>query len=188
MFPELDEIAKYRKMLGLTQSQLAKLSGVSQSLIAKIESNRIKPSYENAKRIFKALEDEELNKKTLVRAKNVHNTKIISVNKNDSISRASQLMHKYGFSQLPVFDDKKVIGSISEHVINDYLSKGHDIESLSKMQVYTIMDTSFPKINENYPIEAIASLLGYSHAVLTTQKGKVVGIITKADLIKLIKN
>ena len=38
MLPSLDEIAKKRKMLGLTQKELARMAGVSQSSIAKIES------------------------------------------------------------------------------------------------------------------------------------------------------
>ena len=41
----IDRISKIRKQLGLTQIQLANLAGVSQSLIAKLESGRIDPSY-----------------------------------------------------------------------------------------------------------------------------------------------
>ena len=189
MLPELEEIPKRRKLLALTQSQLAKLAGVSQSLIAKIESNRIEPLYETAKKIFKALENEKRNGKTVVKAKDVHNTKVISINKNNTITGASQIMHKHGYSQLPVSDDhKKIVGSISEHTINDYLAKGHDIKSLSKMQISGIMDSAFPLVNENYPVELIASVLGYAHAVLTTRRGRVVGIITKSDLLKLIRS
>lgn len=56
MLPSLDEIAKRRKLLGLTQKQLAKIAGVSQSFIAKIESGKIDPSYSKAKAIFDTLE------------------------------------------------------------------------------------------------------------------------------------
>ena len=52
MFPKLNEISKKRKILGLTQSELAKLAGVSQSLIAKLESGKIEPSYTKVKTIF----------------------------------------------------------------------------------------------------------------------------------------
>jgi len=41
MLPPIEEIAKKRRILGLTQKQLAKLAGVSQSLIAKLESQKI---------------------------------------------------------------------------------------------------------------------------------------------------
>ena len=46
---ELNEISRLRKQLGLTQAELAKLSGVSQSLIAKLEAGKIEPSYSKAK-------------------------------------------------------------------------------------------------------------------------------------------
>ncbi len=52
---ELSEIKHLRKKFGLTQSQLAKLSGVSQSLIAKIEADRIDPTFSKAQKIFEAI-------------------------------------------------------------------------------------------------------------------------------------
>ena len=43
MITELREIKELRKKFGLTQTDLAELAGVSQSLIAKLESNMIDP-------------------------------------------------------------------------------------------------------------------------------------------------
>src|SRR6266478_2623122 len=60
MLPQLDEIPKKRKALGLTQSKLAQLAGVSQSIIAKIESGTVDPSYSIAKRLVEALEKESI--------------------------------------------------------------------------------------------------------------------------------
>jgi len=54
-FPPLSYIKKMRKKFGLTQAKLAKMAGVSQSLIAKIESEKIDPSYKIAKKIFTVL-------------------------------------------------------------------------------------------------------------------------------------
>ena len=45
MFPNISEIKKRRKKLEITQTQLAVHANVSQSMIAKIESNMIEPSY-----------------------------------------------------------------------------------------------------------------------------------------------
>ncbi|MEM2079059.1 MAG: helix-turn-helix domain-containing protein, partial [Nitrososphaerota archaeon] len=53
---DLESLAKLRRRLGLTQRELAKISGVSQSLISKIECGRISPSYEAVRRILQALE------------------------------------------------------------------------------------------------------------------------------------
>ncbi|MEM3267388.1 MAG: helix-turn-helix domain-containing protein [Conexivisphaerales archaeon] len=51
---ELREISKMRKVLGLTQVQLAKMAGISQSLLAKIEAGKVDPSYTRARKIFAA--------------------------------------------------------------------------------------------------------------------------------------
>ena len=55
MLAEIAEIKVLRKRHNLTQSQLAKLAGVSQSLIAKLESGMIDPSYTNFRKIYDVL-------------------------------------------------------------------------------------------------------------------------------------
>ena len=47
------DIAKIRKRLGMTQNQLSEISGVSQSLIAKIEANKVAPTYRIVKKIWR---------------------------------------------------------------------------------------------------------------------------------------
>jgi len=59
MLPSLEEIPRKRRELGLTQSKLAILAGVSQSIIAKIESGSVDPSYSVVARILAALERTE---------------------------------------------------------------------------------------------------------------------------------
>jgi predicted transcriptional regulator len=63
MLPPLEEIAQKRRLLGLKQAELAKLAGVSQSLIAKLESGKIDSSYTKVKTIFEALEKLEVQTK-----------------------------------------------------------------------------------------------------------------------------
>jgi len=59
MLPKIEEIERRRKSLGLGQKQLAKMVDVSQSMIAKIETGRINPSYIKTKAIFDLLESLE---------------------------------------------------------------------------------------------------------------------------------
>ena len=53
---ELKDIGRRRRQLGLKQVELARLAGVSQSLIAKVERGKIDLAYSKAQEIFRALE------------------------------------------------------------------------------------------------------------------------------------
>jgi predicted transcriptional regulator len=55
MLYELEEIKKLRRKLGIGQKELAGLANVSQSLIAKIESKKIEPTYNKVRKIFDIL-------------------------------------------------------------------------------------------------------------------------------------
>lgn len=187
MLPEIEEIQTRRKLLKITQKQLAILAGVSQGEIAKIETKRIDPSYGTLKKIIEKIEQLEQNKTTIGSGKDIHNTKVIHVETSDTIQKASQLMNKYGYSQLPVYEGNIPVGSISEDVLNTYISKGEKLAKLSTMEVKDLMATEFPTIPEDSSLEQVTFLLRHSSAVLTTRKGKIVGIITKADLLKLIQ-
>jgi predicted transcriptional regulator len=185
MLPSLKEIELKRKSLGLNQKQLAKLAGVSQSFIAKIESGKINPSYEKAKMIFDILES--LERQREVKVEQIMHKEVAGVDKKDSVAKAARLMSETGYSQLPVFnEEKKVVGSVTEKTILDQIVKSKDPKELSNLPVEEIMENAFPTIDEKSPIEAASFLLQYSPAVLVVSKGEVVGIVTKADLLKTL--
>ena len=184
MLPSIDEVAKKRRIAGLTQQKLAKLAGVSQSLIAKLESQKIDPSYTKVKAIFDALE--KLQTETEVRAEDVMQSKVIGIQKSESVSKAVQKMAEYGYSQLPVFDGEHAVGSISEKTIIGKVSAGKDLNQISKLSVGDLMEEAFPQVGEDAPLPLISSLLQVYSAVLISTKGKVVGIVTKADLLKML--
>jgi predicted transcriptional regulator len=184
MLPSLEQVAKKRKLFDLTQKQLAKLAGVSQSLIAKLESNKIDPSYTKVKAIFDALERLEM--ESVIRAKDVLHNKVVEVQKTDKVSTAVQLMMKYGYSQLPVFDGEHPVGSISEKTILSQVMAGKDLAQVSTFFVGDIMDEALPQVGEDAPLSLVSGLLQVYPAVLMSKKGKVVGIATKADLLKIL--
>src|SRR3989337_1950959 len=115
MFPELEDIGKRRRQLGIKQSELAKAAGVSQSLVAKLESGKIDSSYTKVKTIFDVLERLEV--KTKIQAGKVLHDKVVGIQKSEPVSKVVQLMKRHGYSQLPVFDGKHPVGSISEKAI-----------------------------------------------------------------------
>ncbi len=184
MFPTLDEIAKRRRQLGLKQSELAKMAGVSQSLIAKLEAGTIDSSYTKVKIIFDVLERLEF--KTRVQADKVLHKNVVTVQKDEPISKVVKIMKEHGYSQIPVFDGKHSVGSISEKAILRQIMAGKDLDEISKLPTEEIMEEAFPQINEDAPLALISSLLQTYSAVLVSKKGEVIGIITKADLLRMI--
>jgi len=183
MLPELSEIPKRRRMLGLTQRELARLAGVSQSLIAKLESGRVNPSYTKVKAIFDALERLQVRRE--VRAGEICHSEVVGVQKDEPVSKAVQLMRRFGYSQLPVFDGGRPIGSISEKTILRQILDGKSLRQISTLPVRDVMDEEFPQVGEDAPLSLISNLLHVYPAVLVTRRGRVTGIITKADLLKM---
>jgi predicted transcriptional regulator len=184
MLPSLKKIARKRKMLDLTQKKLADLSGVSQSLIAKLESGKTDPSYTKVKAIIDVLNQLEM--KMEVHAREIVHSKVISVQKSDKVSKAVRLMMEHGYSQLPVFDGEHAVGSISEKTILSQVSAGRDLSQISVLFVEEVMNEAFPQVGEDAPLSLISGLLQVYPAVLVSKKGKVTGIVTKADLLKML--
>ena len=187
MLPELEEFKRRRKLLGLTQSQIAKFSEVSQSLIAKMEKNIIDPAYGKVRKIEQALNKEEEKKKPKARAKDIHTSMIVKIEVTDTIISARKMMLKHGYSQLPVFNKERVVGSITENEFLNALSEKNNYSITPSMKIDKLMESPFPQLDENTPIDPIKSLLYYYQAVLTTRKDKIVGIISKSDVLKLVK-
>jgi len=175
-FPDIRLIKERRRVLGLTQKQLANLSNVSQSLIAKLEAGKIEPSYSLVCRIFDSIG--KISKRKDKKCMDLMTKKVISINPKDKVSRARDLMRKGKLSQLPVIQNGKSIGRISESVILDLFDK-----DLEKILIEEVMEESFPVIDSNTPIRPIIELVKDSQAIVVVDKGKISGIITKSDLI-----
>ncbi|MFH0737304.1 MAG: CBS domain-containing protein [Candidatus Micrarchaeota archaeon] len=179
---DVERIGKMRKQMGMTQKRLATLAGVSQSLIAKIESRNIDPAYSKVVQILGALENEgNREKKTAGQIMTAH---ISSVSPADPIAKAVSLMRSKDISQLPVLMEGKCVGSLSDSMILDLLAtRGAE---LKRIIVGEVMADSFPVIPAKSVVDVAVDLLHHYRAVLVEKEGRIGGIITKADLLKTI--
>ena len=184
MFPSPEDIGKKRRQLGLKQADLAKMAGVSQSLIAKLEAGTIDSSYTKVKTIFDILNRLETN--TKIQERKIVPNKVISVEEDELVSRVVKLMKDHGYSQIPVFKGKQSVGSISEKTILRQILEGKDLNEISDLAIGQIMEEAFPQVGEDAPLSLISSLLQTYQAVLVAKKGFVIGIMTKADLLRMI--
>ncbi len=186
MLPDLEEIPRLRKALGLTQTALARLAGVSQSTIVKIEKKQMNPSYDVVRRVYNALQAElkKQEKKALV--DQVQSRKVQYVEAKMPLETAVDEMRHWKFSQMPVMNNGHPVGSISDKVINNLILSGKDPKDLARIRVEEVMEPAFPQVDSKAPVELAASLLRHYNAVLVTSKGDVTGIVTKSDLMKLL--
>ncbi len=179
MIDDLGELKRLRKRHNLTQRQLAKLAGVSQSLIAKVEAGMIDPSYNNVKKLTDVLL--QINEEQEAKAGEIMNKKAVFVSPRASVSEAIRKMKQYDISQLPVIDRTFIVGLISE---GDVLEAVHDGKDVRKSKVADIMNEAPPSIPEKTPQRVVLDLLRLSPIVIIVDKGHVKGVITKSDVLK----
>lgn len=179
---DLRWIGEQRRKLGLTQQALARGAGVSQSLIAKIESGRVDAAYSKVRCIIEALEREKSSKEML--AREIMHTGVETISEGETLHAAARAMQKLSISQMPVTDGKSVVGNISEEQILEKFSS--DPKRMASLRVGEVMGEAFPSALPSTPVSAIASLLRHHPAVLVMEKGRIAGIITKADILKTI--
>lgn len=182
MLPDISEIKMRRKQLGLTQSQLAKMAAVSQSLVAKVEAGNLTPTYDKAKKLFDALS--QLIDKRELTAGDLMNPKIISVSPKDSLKKAVKLMQGKAISQLPVIEGGKPVGRLSEKNILSQMGKPSEVDLTSPVEA--LMGEAMPVIQANTPFHLLSEILDLNQAVLIGRKGKLKGIVTKSDLLKIM--
>ena len=188
MLPLLDEISRRRKEAGLTQSKLAGIAGVSQSIIAKIESGSVDPSYSIVRKLFSALDsfkaESASGEDRVRRAGELMSRGVVWVGKNQLVRDAVTVMRRRGYSQLPVLDGGRSIGSLSEKTVLDRAAHGENLEELFRRRVGDVMESPLPVVNEDTSVDALYGLLRENYAVLVSRGNEVIGILAKSDLLK----
>ncbi len=189
MLPSIEELRKMRKNLGISQKELANISGVSQSYIARLEKGSLNPTYDKVRRIFEYLNKSGQRAGNIdLTCESIMSTKVVTCSPSDSVISALNLMREKGYSQLPVVTpDKKVLGTITETDVNELLIKGASIDSLRGFTVKKVMGPTLPQVDKTSPISMIYPILKFSNAVLIVESGDLKGIITKADILKAVE-
>jgi predicted transcriptional regulator len=183
LLPRLDYIKQARVRLGVSQRRLADLSSISTSMINQIESGRCKPSYETARRIFDALAS--LEGKSAMKAGDICSRALFSIQKNEKLYKAIDLMRQHSISQLPVFESTQAVGVLTEDgVAKAVAERGEDIKDFLVTQV---MDSPPPIVDVSTPAKALIPLVRFAKSVLVSEKGRVIGIVTITDTLKMIE-
>jgi predicted transcriptional regulator len=174
--PTVDEISKMRRGVGLTQTDLAIEVGVSQSYIARLERGTLDPKLSVIAKIVEVL----IHRQSRTCAE-IMTPDPVTVDARDLASAAVGLMQKHNYSQVPVLRGTQLIGIVTERDIIRNLQ--HNMNELSVQAVMS--PEGVPTIDESTPVDIITPLFQNYQAILVQNQGRIRGIITRSDLLKL---
>jgi CBS domain-containing protein len=122
----------------------------------------------------------------MVKAKDIMTLDVISVKKNAPIMQAINLLIRYDITGLPVVDDDMtLIGIVSEKDILELFYMQKDIKNKIVADYMTLSAVHF---DQNDDLAKICDCLieNSFRRVPVTSNGKVVGIISRPDVIRFI--
>lgn len=106
--------------------------------------------------------------------------RLIYASSDHKVADVMQLMNAHGLSQIPILDDGNSVGSVREGRL---MAKLLNNRELLQASVSEVMDAPFPVVNETVEAERAIKYLKHSPAILVEEYGRIVGIITRHDVI-----
>jgi cystathionine beta-synthase len=109
---------------------------------------------------------------------------LVTIDQEEKVSEAITKMKKYDIEHIPVMHQQQVVGAISE---GGLFSRLIDDVNLKDAQVKQVMQTAFPEVKMDTPIEKLAVYINKENgAVLTRDESGNAHIITKYDIIQAL--
>ncbi|HEY0545805.1 MAG TPA: pyridoxal-phosphate dependent enzyme [Pyrinomonadaceae bacterium] len=105
---------------------------------------------------------------------------LVTVTPQERIADVLVKMNEAGVTQLPVVEDGRSVGSLREHRI---LSKVLGNRDLLEASVSEVMEESFPVLDIDASMSEVTRELQSSPAVLVEEYGRIIGIITRHDVL-----
>ena len=109
---------------------------------------------------------------------------LVTVSSDTPVTQAIVLMNQYNISQIPVLDNNKFVGSLSD---NHLFGKLLENSELKELPVRNLMQEAFPVVTEKTTFEQVSKLFQQGvKAVVVNYDTNKHHIITKQDMIKAI--
>jgi len=116
-----------------------------------------------------------------MQVKDVMTTQVITVKEDQTLQQAARLLSRYRISGLPVVnDDNTVVGVVTEY----------DVIGKEGETVGDIMTRSVISVTPETDLEEVRRVLVHERIkrLIVLEQGKLVGIISRADLVKEVAN
>ncbi len=106
----------------------------------------------------------------------------ITINPDQTVSEAIEMMKQYDIENIPVFNGEENIGAISENGLFNKILNNPDIKS---SKVTDVMEKAYPVVAFDSPVERLSSFITKENgAVLSRDESGSYHIVTKYDIIQ----
>ncbi len=111
---------------------------------------------------------------------------LVFVAPSDTVGDALAKMDDLGLTQIPVLEEGQAVGSLRENRVLASVVRNRE---LLNSAVSEVMEASFPTVNVDASSTEVTRRLQSSPAVLVEEYGRIIGIITRHDVLDLkLKN
>jgi cystathionine beta-synthase len=107
--------------------------------------------------------------------------RLVYVNPKDKVSKAFEVLNEKGYSQIPVIEDGESVGSLREAKL---LANLVENPLLFNSYVEDVMGPGFPTLDERTELSTVKKYLSDSPAILVTEYGRIIDIITRFDILE----
>jgi CBS domain-containing protein len=125
----------------------------------------------------------------VMKVKEIMTTKIITVDKDDSLKRVLDLMKKHDITKIPVLEEKKFFGLVTDNVIAHKLGSIRKRNvTASRLHASSVTEKEVQVISQEEEVKNILKSVGEPGPTLlpVVEKDKLIGVVTKADLLPLV--
>jgi CBS domain-containing protein len=126
-----------------------------------------------------------------MKVKEIMTTKIISVDKDDSLKHVLDLMKKNDITKIPVLEEKKFFGLVTDNTIAYKLGsiRKRGITA-SRLHASSVTEKKIITISSEEEVKNILKTVGEPGPTMlpVLEKEKLTGVVTKADLLPLVKS
>jgi cystathionine beta-synthase len=107
---------------------------------------------------------------------------LVSVMPAAQVRQALNLMSTWSVSQIPVVDDGRCVGGLTESAL---MTRALAQPAMLDRPVREVMDPPFPVVDAGFPIDRLAPMLTReSPATLVQKDGRLIGIVSRYDLLQ----
>jgi cystathionine beta-synthase len=129
------------------------------------------------------VENDFANARDIIRNRS-DNGSLMTVESNQTVGEAIQMLHSRSISQLPVTDKEEFVGSLTDSKILRQLIENPELRN---KPVSEVMDPPFQFVAMDNTLDVLSSLMNKdSKALLVRDENKQVHIITQHDLLMAV--